>query len=107
MLLGQQITVRLLPTSRVARMAESVLPAPVPDQLPTRFLVLTRVATNRCIRSGGVNSPSTLLISAEVAKPPGRIGSWTTNFQNRLVIGAKAGDSGLGNSKNKDGTNKR
>src|SRR5215217_3155043 len=48
-----------------------------------------------------------LLISAEVAKPPGRIGSWTTNFQNRLVIGAKAGDSGLGNSKNKDGTNKR
>jgi hypothetical protein len=37
-----------------------------------------------------------LLICAEVAKHSGKIGSWTTNFQNRLVIGAKAAGQGLG-----------
>ena len=38
-LFGQQTTVNWLPTTREARTAASVLPAPVPDQLPTRFLL--------------------------------------------------------------------
>jgi hypothetical protein len=46
-----------------------------------------------------------LLISAEVAKRFSKIGAWITSFQKRLAIGAKAAGSGLGNSKNKDGTN--
>ena len=48
-----------------------------------------------------------LLISAEVAKRFSRMGSWTTNFQNRLAIGAKVGGSEPGNSKDKDGSSRR
>src|SRR5215218_4456054 len=48
-----------------------------------------------------------LLISAEVSKRSDRIGSWTTCFQDRLPTGAKAGGSGLGNSNNRAGNNRR
>ena len=51
------MTVSLLPTTRVARTAASVLPAPVPDQLPTRFRCWTRTAKCRCMRFGSVGSP--------------------------------------------------
>src|SRR5207245_125957 len=58
-LFGQQTTVNLLATTRLARTAASVLPAPVPDQLPTRFRSLTTTAKCRCIRLGGAGFPST------------------------------------------------
>ncbi len=51
---GQQITVSFAPTTRVATMALSVLPAPMPDQLPKRRSLRTDTATRRCIRFGGV-----------------------------------------------------
>jgi hypothetical protein len=49
----QQMTVTPASTTRLARIAERVLPAPVPDQFPRRLSLRSRAAIRRCIRFGG------------------------------------------------------
>jgi hypothetical protein len=47
----------LASTTRLERIAETVLPEPTPDQLPTRLFVLTSNAARRCIMFGWVGTP--------------------------------------------------
>ena len=100
---------RLAPTTRVARMALRVFPAPMPDPLPTGFTSRTHTATHRCMRFGSMMGPplhpgwsnalmafAFLLVSLARSDLTGTGRGPSRSFEGALVLAVRVLLAGLG-----------